>query len=58
MIVIADRCFVQNLRPVYVSCRYLKFEKKIFHFPSFPGVIFLRVLTEKLGGLSNLHTSP
>ena len=31
--------------------------KKI-HFPSFPGVIFLRVLTDKLGGLSILHIPP
>ena len=42
---------------VYISCKYVKFEK-IFHFLSLPGVMFLRVLTDKLGGLSNLHTSP
>ena len=46
----------QNLRPVYISCKYFKFEKK-FHFPSFSGVIF-KGLIDKLGALSILHTSP
>ena len=58
MILIVDKRFFQNLRPVYISCRYFKFDKKIFYFLSFPGVIFLRVLTEKLGGLSNFTHFP
>ena len=37
----------QNSRPVYISCKYFKFEKK-FHIPSFLGVMFLRVLIDKL----------
>ena len=47
----------QNLRLVYISCKYFTFEKNI-PFSIFPGVIFLRVLIDKLGGLPILHTSP
>ena len=45
----------QNLGLAYISCKYFKLEK-IFHFPCFPGVILLRVLIDRLGGLSILQT--
>ena len=41
-----------------MSCKYFKFDKKMFYFPSFPGVVFLRVLIDKLGGLSTFCTLP
>ena len=41
----------QNLRLAYTGCQYFKFEKRIFHFPFFSGVIFLMVLIGKLDRL-------
>ena len=57
MKVIADRCFLQNLRQVYISCKYSKFEKihSIFHL--FSWVIGLKGLIDELGELSILHAS-
>ena len=48
------RKFETGLDILVVSISNLK--KK--HFPSFPGVISLRVLIDKLDGLSILYTSP